>query len=74
MMHRNLDRRVEALVRVKRPDTRARIRGILELALSDDSSAWALSSDGRWSRLKPTDDEAPRDLQHELMRRASAHA
>jgi polyphosphate kinase len=74
MMHRNLDRRVEALVRVKRPDTRARIKEILELALSDDCSTWSLSGDGRWHRIEPSDDQSRRDLQHELMRLASAHA
>jgi polyphosphate kinase len=74
MMHRNLDRRVEALVRVKRPDTRARIEEILELALSDNCSSWSLSSDGNWQRIEPSDDQPRIDLQQELMRRASLHA
>jgi polyphosphate kinase len=49
MMHRNLDRRVEALVRVDDAEHRARIRGILDLAV-DDGTAWELGADGSWER------------------------
>ena len=49
MMHRNLDRRVEALVRVDDPAHRARIRSILQMAV-DDRGAWELGSDGQWKR------------------------
>ncbi len=67
MMHRNLDRRVEVLVRVGEPSHRARLRAILELALAD-GTAWELGSDGAWTRL-PADPGAPR-LQATLMARA----
>ena len=67
MMHRNLDRRVEVLVRVGDPGHRARLRGILELALAD-RSAWKLGPDGAWTRL-PADSGTPR-LQATLMARA----
>ena len=67
MMHRNLDRRVEVLVRVGDPAHRARLRGILELALAD-GTAWELGSDGTWKRLA-ADPGAPR-LQATLMARA----
>ena len=67
MMHRNLDRRVEVLVRVGDPGHRERLRGILELALAD-RSAWKLGPDGTWTRL-PADSGTPR-LQATLMARA----
>jgi polyphosphate kinase len=67
MMHRNLDRRVEVLVRVGDPEHRDRLRGILELALAD-GTAWELGPDGAWTRL-PSDPGAPR-LQATLMARA----
>jgi polyphosphate kinase len=67
MMHRNLDRRVEVLVRVGDPEHRARLRGILELTLAD-GTAWELGNDGAWTRL-PAKAGAPR-LQATLMARA----
>ena len=48
MMHRNLDRRVEVLVRVDDGEHRSRLRSILELAVAD-SSAWELGPDGTWT-------------------------
>jgi polyphosphate kinase len=52
MMHRNLDRRVEALVRVHGADHRSRLRSVLSLAV-DDPTAWRLGPDGNWSRGEP---------------------
>ena len=49
MMHRNLDRRVEAIVRVDDPAHRARIRSMLAMAV-DDRGGWELGADGRWKR------------------------
>jgi polyphosphate kinase len=51
MMHRNLDRRVEAVALVADPALRARLRGVLELALAD-RGAWELGADGKWTRGK----------------------
>jgi len=51
MMHRNLDRRVETLVRVDDPGIKLRLEEILELGLRDRAGAWALGSDGKWLRL-----------------------
>ena len=48
MMHRNLDRRVEVLVRVDDGEHRSRLRSLLELAVAD-SSAWELRPDGTWT-------------------------
>lgn len=48
MMHRNLDRRVEVLVRLRDPHVVQEVRELLDLALDEDTTAWDLSSDGEW--------------------------
>ena len=50
MMHRNLDRRVEALVRLSQPDHIREMNALFELAMSDQASTWHLGSDGAWTR------------------------
>jgi polyphosphate kinase len=70
LMHRNLDRRVEVLVRVDDPLARQQCIDILRLALSDNVAAWQLQSDGSW--LSPDRDPGAEivSLQEELMARA----
>ncbi len=51
MMHRNLDRRVEALLRVTDPQHVAEITSLLEKGTASTTSRWDLSQDGRWTRL-----------------------
>jgi polyphosphate kinase len=48
-MHRNLDRRVEALVEIQNPDASS-IAQVLDLAFSKKTSAWDLNPDGTWTR------------------------
>lgn len=50
MMHRNLDRRVEVLVRMPQAESIAAIGEMLDLAFDADTSAWILDSDGEWRR------------------------
>ncbi|MGZ5399108.1 MAG: RNA degradosome polyphosphate kinase [Nocardioides sp.] len=50
MMHRNLDRRVEVMVRVPGEDNVAQIRTMLDLAFEDDTAAWLLQPDASWQR------------------------
>ena len=50
MMHRNLDRRVETLVRIQDTAVRQQVRTVLDLAMSPRVRAWELRSDGTWSR------------------------
>ncbi|MFE5212033.1 RNA degradosome polyphosphate kinase [Streptomyces sp. NPDC056600] len=50
MMHRNLDRRIEALVRVTDPTHRATLNRFLETGMSDSTSSWHLGPDGEWTR------------------------
>ncbi|CAO5164666.1 Polyphosphate kinase [Frankia sp. AiPs1] len=71
MMHRNLDRRIEALVRVGQQADRDSLRGLLDHAFSDAVSAWDLQSDGRWERrTSRADDVRLSDYQHDLMAEA----
>jgi polyphosphate kinase len=50
MMHRNLDRRVEALVQLSRPEHIDYLNGLFALGMSDQASTWHLESDGAWFR------------------------
>ena len=50
MMHRNLDRRVEVLVKLPRPEIVAEIDELLTMAFRFDTQAWLLGSDGEWTR------------------------
>jgi polyphosphate kinase len=67
LMHRNLDRRVETLVRVKDPAVQAQIAGILDRAMADEVIRWELGPDGCWTLLPAAGPS--HDLQAELMRR-----
>ena len=68
MMHRNLDRRVETLVRVRAPELQQQLSDVLELAFSEDIRAWELLPDNTWQRR----DGEFLDYQAELARRAAA--
>jgi polyphosphate kinase len=48
MMHRNLDRRVETLVRLRAQDHLNEMENLFSLAMADTSASWHLSSDGSW--------------------------
>ena len=50
MMHRNLDRRVEALVRLADPAHIADMQSLMRMGMSDDVSSWHLGGDGQWTR------------------------
>ena len=70
MMHRNLDRRVEALVRVTSPELRERLKTVLDLAFADDCLAWTLDAHGEWHSPDRAADDAGISLQVHLMRDA----
>jgi polyphosphate kinase len=68
MMHRNLDRRIEALVRLTKPEHIQELSNLFDLAMSDETSSWSLESDGSWARRSVDDAGAPLvDLQNRLM-------
>jgi len=66
MMHRNLDRRVELVVRVADSAHIRRVNRLLELGMDDGTSSWWLDGDGGWTR-KPGE-----DLQETLVRERRA--
>lgn len=52
LMGRNLNRRVEALVRVDDPNSQHRVNEIIDVALNDDRLAWTLDGDGVWTKRR----------------------
>ncbi|MFD1714571.1 RNA degradosome polyphosphate kinase [Amnibacterium flavum] len=50
MMHRNLDRRIEVLVRLTDRSALREIDRLFDLAMSDATMSWHLSADGHWTR------------------------
>jgi polyphosphate kinase len=72
MMHRNLDRRVEALVRLVNPAHLAELHALFDLAMNDGTSSWHLDADGVWERHAVDEDGNPLvDLQSAVMYSAS---
>jgi polyphosphate kinase len=70
LMHRNLDRRVEVLVKLASTQHLEDLAAMFELAFEPDTSAWHLQPDGAWKRIHTGPDGAPlTDLQHELIDR-----
>ncbi|HET6694565.1 MAG TPA: RNA degradosome polyphosphate kinase, partial [Pedococcus sp.] len=68
LMHRNLDRRVEVLLRVCDETSRTELQRIFEAAMAPDVRCWELASDGTWART------GEHDYQADLTRRAGEHA
>ena len=64
VMHRNLDRRVEVLVKLPSPENVTAVGELLELAFDADTSAWELQEDGNWIH-----NQGSVDLQHALIER-----
>lgn len=68
MMHRNLDRRVEVLVRVSDPAVTEELDAMLASALDPATRCWVLGPDGLWSP-SPDDGSTVRDHQaQEILR------
>ncbi|MFF5361223.1 RNA degradosome polyphosphate kinase [Streptomyces scabiei] len=68
MMHRNLDRRIEALIRITDPAHRAALNRLLETGMSDLTSSWHLGPDGEWTRHSYDADGQPlRNVQEMLI-------
>ena len=70
MMARNLDRRIEAVVRIEDADARRRLIEVQALAMRDNASVWTLSGEGQWSRVQRQAGEPRIEMQTELMRHA----
>jgi polyphosphate kinase len=69
MMHRNLDRRVEVLLRVADEPLAARLGAVLDSCLDPATRCWTLGPDGAWSPSpSPDSGVSPvRDHQAEMM-------
>jgi len=61
LMHRNLDRRVEVLLRVNDPAAARQLQRIFDAQMGPDVRSWQLDADGTWSCT------GERDVQRELL-------
>jgi polyphosphate kinase len=75
LMHRNLDRRVETLVRVTDAAQQAELRNLVSMAMDERISSWWLGPDGTWARHQ-FDDSGDRlaDIQDLLIRSRRSRA
>jgi polyphosphate kinase len=69
-MPRNLDRRVELLVPVLKPEHQKRLHSMLAAYFKDNVNSWKLLPDGTYERLKPSDKRPPFQAQAVLYERA----
>ncbi|WP_369931453.1 RNA degradosome polyphosphate kinase [Plantactinospora sp. BC1] len=74
LMHRNLDRRVEALVQVTDPAARAALDELLTAAMSPEVEAFDLAGDGCWTRRKGSPEAPLVNLQEALLGRVAGEA
>ena len=71
LMHRNLDRRVEALVRIVDPRMVEYLTWLVTHEASDEVTSWWMEPDGSWTRhVTGPDGERLEDIQTTLMARA----
>ncbi|MGY1682669.1 RNA degradosome polyphosphate kinase [Geodermatophilus sp. SYSU D01176] len=68
LMHRNLDRRVEVLLRVCDDTAQRQLQDVFDAAMADGVRCWELGSDGTWAR------SGEHDYQAALMAAAVDHA
>ena len=70
LMHRNLDRRVEALVQLVDAEHVSYSSSLLDLYLEDSTAHWTLENDGKWSRTSQDSNGLPLlDAQEQLIKR-----
>jgi polyphosphate kinase len=67
MMHRNLDRRVETLVRIGEPAHRSTLIGLIDTVFAQDAACWELGPDGEWIRHTAPEGVPTRDVQKALI-------
>lgn len=68
LMHRNLDRRVEALVSIVEDDQKAALVENIDLVMDERCLAWTLGPDGAWTRT-PASRSKARDLHSTYIKR-----
>ena len=74
LMPRNLDTRVELLTPVQDKALRDELMDTLDRCMADDTNAWDLGENGKWTRRTPKDPKHPRNAHRELMERHAARA
>ncbi|MCW2817901.1 MAG: Polyphosphate kinase, partial [Marmoricola sp.] len=67
LMHRNLDRRVEVLVKLPSAVEVDEVRGLLDLAFDDHTGGWELDSEGTWHQVTSPDHQPLTNLQEHLI-------
>lgn len=73
LMHRNLDRRVEALVKIKDRSQTDYLISLIKTGVSPRITSWQLRKSGAWKRRSQDKTGAPlQDIQTQLMDEASA--
>nr|WP_286189601.1 RNA degradosome polyphosphate kinase [Sanguibacter hominis] len=70
LMHRNLDRRVEALVSIADPEQVQNLIALLDASMDDSTASWVLDAAGTWEhRHTGPDGEPLQDIQAVLIQR-----
>ena len=74
LMPRNLDHRIELVAPVEDARAQHDMVRAFDVLLADNASAWELSPDGRWMKLRPKKGDRGRAAQLVFMRSARARA
>src|SRR6478672_11131412 len=74
LMPRNLDHRIEVLTPVEDGRAQQELIRAFDVLLADNASAWEMSSEGRWMKLRPKKGDRGRQAQQVFMRSARARA
>ena len=70
IMERNLDRRVEALVRIDQPEHQQQLSEILDLSISERFRVWRMNRDDKWDYTKSdSEGKALEDFQEHFIER-----
>jgi polyphosphate kinase len=74
LMSRNLDHRIELVAPVEDGRAQHDLVRAFDVLLADNASAWELSPEGRWMKLRPKKGDRSRPAQQVFMRSARARA
>jgi polyphosphate kinase len=74
LMPRNLDHRIELVAPVEDHRAQQELARGFDVLLADNGSAWELSPDGKWMKLRPRKGERTRATQSVFMRSSRARA
>ena len=74
LMPRNLDHRIEVLTPVEDGRAQQELVRAFDVLLADNASAWEMSSEGLWMKLRPKKGDRGRQAQQVFMRSARARA